>query len=439
MNPKKPSLGKHETENKDEAELVAILSNRIPFYDKREGAYKILSKEDAQSIISDLYDEDRYTEAEDLIDSYDRFSKLNPDKELGMVKSKSFRLSKVQFVKAVKKAYERNVSVADVLRFNIAKKTKSFLKDLYQYKEFDDEGVKLLEKEIEKWSDREGRSPLQEGYQLSFDLPTSSSKEKYERFGRYFVRKTILENKIKDEKLVDIFENYFKIADPGDLWGSSKIKINKNDGNLNLVFQYSVNIFLDCYDMDTLDSLLSDIANQDYSNKELKDLPIFNKFQELPHIVQSISKGKYDKLEYSDILDQEVVWEDIQSELSFPELKIKIPLKIKNKSLRFGKNLSENGDFKEIILDKILDSELKSLDIDDAKQQVRECLEKGDTSSAKKINRQISIYNSVEYIAEIIENMILDSLSTQIVSLTMPKGVSGLIKMIDLKKEDMIG
>jgi len=439
MSAKNLTPGEYRTEDKDEAELVAILSDRIPFYDEKDGAYRILTREDVQSRINDLYEEDRYTEAEDLIDAYDRFSDLNPEKELGMVKSKSFRLSKVQFVRAVEKAYERNISVADVLRSNIAKKIKSYITNLYQNSEIDDERAKLLEEVVENWSDKGGRSPLKEGYELGFDLPTSPSKEKYERFGRYFVRKTILEKKIEDEKLVDIFEKHFKIADPDDILISSKIKIKKDNGSFNLVFQYYIHVFLDCHDIDKLNSLLSDIANQGYSKEKLKDLPIFNKFHQLPDMVRSISDGEYDKLESDHISDHERIWEDIQSEMSFPELKIKIPLEIKNESLRFGKNLSEDGNFKDIILNRVLEGELKSLDIDNAKQQVRECLEKGDTSSAKKINRQISIYNSVEYIAEIIEKMILDGLSSQVVSLTMPKGVTGLIKTLDLKKEDMIG
>ena len=440
MSPKKLTPAEFRTEDEEEAELVAFLSNRISFYDTKYEIYKLADPEEVQTKIKKLYDEDRYVEAEELIDAIDRGTSKNTEEMIKKSKSKSYRLSKVQFVKAVKKAYEENAAVADILRSNISRKIESNLNKLNNNSEIDQEKLTQLEEIVKKWDNKEGRSPLKEGYKLGHHLLGKSSIEKYDIFARGFVRKKILEEKINDEKLIDIYSKYYRIPDPDDIFYNANITLNENEGNLNLIFDYELNYIIDCYNREKLDDFLSDIANQDYSKEELKDLPIFDKFYKLPEIVESIKEGRDKEIEPHHITDRPE-WDEIIEEISFPRLKLKFPLEIKGDSLKLGGSSLERNSVEKTVLGKILknlDSDIRSFDIEKAKQKAIKAVEEGDFSSAKKIHKQISIYDASKYMASNVEDMILDGLSSQVVSLTMPRGVSGLLKIFDLKKEDIL-
>ncbi len=99
----------------------------------------------------------------------------------------------------------------------------------------------------------------------------------------------------------------------------------------------------------------------------------------------------------------------------------------------------KKGELKKEILDEILEDEIKSLNIDEAEEEVERALEEGDTKTAKELNEKMSIYKSVEYMSELLEKVILDGVSSQVASLTMPRGVEGLMKIFDLETEDMVG
>lgn len=440
MSPQKLTPAEFRTEDKDEAELVALMIDMIYYFDEEEEKYRLISRDEVQSKIKKLYDEDKYAEAEKLIDSIDRVSSKDTEEIIRESKSKSYRLSKLQFVKAVKKAYEKNVSVADILRSNISKKIESNLKNLYDISEIDQERLESLEEIVKRWAMKEGRSPLKDGYRLSYHIPTNPSEEKYEIFAKNLVKINFLEKKIDEEKLIDIYLKYYTIPDPEDAFYHADIRLNEDGGNVNLIFDHEMDFIIEHFDREKLNDFLSDIANLGFNKEELNDLPIFDKIYKLPEIVESIKDGDQEDIDNSPIYDRDE-WDEIIKETSFPRLKIKIPLEINGGSLMFGGESLEIDSVKKIILDKILenfDGDLVAFDIDKAKQKAVECVKEGDYSSAKRINKQISLYDASKYMAGKIGDMMLDSLSSQVVSLTMPKGVYGLLKIFDLKKEDIL-
>ena len=437
MSPKKLTPAEFRTEDEEEAELVAFLSNRISFYDKKEETYNLITQDDILSKIEELYDEDRYGDAEELIDAYDQYSSFDPEKEIKKVKSKSFRLSKVQFVQAVKKAYDRNISISDILRSNIGNRIKSNFQNLYQNSELQEKRVEQLEEVVKNWSKKEGRLPLKEGYRLNFGEYPISSKEKYENFAKYFLKKTILKEKLKDEKLIDVFTKYYTIKSSDEIFSDASLRIKDDNGGLNIIFNDKLSLILDFDSRDERNNLLSDIANLGYSEKKLEKSPIFDDHYWLLEMVQWIKDRDLDK---EDIHDRSK-WDELEKTMSNPYLKIKIPLEAKAGKIIFGGEPLEEKNVKDRILNNIfegLDVKLKFFDINEAKEDVKEYIRKKDTNSAKKVNQKISLFVSSKYIAGIIGEIILDGLSSQVVSLTMPRGVSGLLKIFDLKKEDIL-
>jgi len=430
-----------ETSDEVGAAVSAFLFDRIPFFDKKTGKYRMFTEEDTRAKIREFYDEDRYNEAEELLDSIDQFSSFNPEKEFREIKSKSFRLSTVQFVKAVKNAYDKNKSVADLLRTNIACNLLPKIDDFYQNPNIDDKRVFILEEIMNDWGKKKGRSPLKDGYSLDWNISYSENIEKYETFARYFVRKNFLENQVEDKKLLDTVLKYFDIQSGGIFdWGTN-IKLKNEDDGLKLLLNHPLDYaFVHPGDsLENLEDFLSDIANQEYSRRELSDLFIFEEIPMLLDWVESIREGKGAEVQSErEKIGSDEDWGEVVR-TSYRDFTIKRSLKIEDESLVWGDVPVKKGELKKEILNEILEDELKSLNIDEAKEEVEKALEEGDTKRAKKLNKKISIYNSVEYMSELLEKVILDGVSSQVVSLTMPKGVAGLVKTFDLETEDMVG
>jgi len=439
MNMKNLSPTEFKTDNEDEAEFFAILSDRIPYFDEGSGEYKLLDQKEIRSKVKNFYAKERYEDAEELIDALDRFQSINLEKEFRQVKSRSYRFSEVQFVKVVKKAYERDTSVSDVLRFNMANKLEEGVDYLYQNSSIEGEKLDIVHNILSEWSEKEGRGPKKDGYNLGYHFYYTESQKKYKQFAKYYVKKNVLKNKIDDEKLIDIYLKYYDIADPGALLDYTDIIIKEDKGNLYLQFDHSINFIFECYSLDDLNNFLSDVANQGYSKNELRNLPVFNDFFRLSDMVQSIKEGEDDQIKAGQILDQNKTWDDIHDKISFPNQIIKFPIEINDGSLRLDGVCMEKGKVKELILKDMIDDELESLNINEAKKQVEDFLEKGQANKARQIHKKITTYKSLEYWAELIESLILQSISSQVVSLTMPKGVAGLLKLFDLEKEEMIG
>lgn len=442
--------GQFATADREEAEVVAFLTDRVPFYEKRSGEYKTLTQEEIRSRVQELYEEDRYSDAEELIEAYDKHSSSVPEKEAREIKSKSFRLSNVQFVKVLKKAYEIDISAADVIRGNIASKLKGGLESLRQNPDIDEERINLLKEILETWSETEGRSPLTTGYNLSWEILVSETdKESCERFSKYFLRRNILEKFIEDQRLVDIFLKYYDYV-PNDLFNFAELKLGGENDELILRFDLDLPLYFkpliseeyeyeEYKDLEPLNDFLSEIANEGYSLEDLEDVVVFKRLPHLAHYVESMKEGDYEKLEpLREILPPDTAL-DTRLDISLPEFSISRPLRIEEETLIWGDVPLKKGDIKESILTEILDEETRHLDIDKAKLEVKECLEEGETKNARKINRQISTFKSSEVIANIIQEIILDGIGSQVFSLTMPKGLVGLLSLFNLEKDDVVG
>lgn len=436
------SISPSEFETSDEvgAAVSAFLFDRIPFFDKKTGKYRMLTEEDTRAKIREFYDGDRYNEAEELLDSIDQFSSFNPEKEFREIKSKSFRLSTVQFVKAVKTAYKEDKSVAGVLRTNIASNIKSGIESFYQNPDIDDERVDVIKEIMLDWGEKKGRSPLKEGYTLDWNISYSESFEKYETFAKYFIRKQFLENQVEDNKLIDTVLDYYTIADPISIFPLGQdLELKMEEDVLTLLFNHPINLFFPIREIEELENFLSDIANLECSIGEINDLFIFEEFPELKDWIRSIRKGEdFEVQSVREKMGSQEDRDDVHQN-SLQDLTIERPLKIEDGSLLWGDIPLKEGELKEEILNEILEDELNSLNIDEAKKEVERCLEEGETGRAKELNKKISIYSSVEYMSELIEKTILDGVSSQVVSLTMPKGVAGLVKIFDLETDDMVG
>ncbi len=443
MSPKESSHAELETKNELEAEVLGFLFNRIPFFDRETGKYKMLREEEIQSKIKDFYDEDRYKDADELIDSYDDFSSLNPEKEFRELKSKSFRLSEADFVKAVKKAYDNNSSVADLLRSNITSKLKTRVEEFYQDADIEDSKIDLITEIVENWGEKEGRSPLRDGYTLGWEVPYSRASfiDAYEEFSKYLVKKEILEQHLDDEKLIDIYSDYYNSDEEG-FFENMELKIGEEDDELKLFFNWSFSVwFTPTESLDILNDFLSDVANEGYTKDELEGSIFLDDFPTLVNRIQRIRENKDHGIGTAKGRLPGSAHEraEISRILSFPKLSIKWPLEVKDDSLKCGEIPLQEGELQEPILNEILGSELQSLNVEEAKERVEKSLEKRDTGTARKINQRISTYKSSEELAGTIEKIILNGLSSQVVSLTMPKAVSGLLKIFDIQKSDLLG
>ncbi|KXB07475.1 hypothetical protein AKJ54_00240 [candidate division MSBL1 archaeon SCGC-AAA382K21] len=431
----------------EEAEIVAFLTGKIPFFDKESGKYRTLAHEEFRTRVKELYEEDRYDDAETLIEAFNRYSSSSPEKRIREIKSKSFRLSKVQFFKALKQGYEDDASVADVIRANIGDKLKAGLENLNQIPNIDGEKLRLPKEILENWLSREGRGPLKFGYNLKWEIYVSDEDRKsYERFLRHFTRKNILETQIEDQRIIDIFLKFYE-SDPNALFEGVSLETLENDnGELALKFRQHPAFYFEPLmhggyhkNLKTLDDFLSELANEGYEVGDLEELPIFNQIPKFASRVESIKNGGYEQLAWArDIGIEHNIGFDIANEIH-PLLRFSRPVRINGESLIWGDTPLEQDHLKESILSEILEDEVRHLDIDESKKKVETFLEEGNAEKAQKISRRISAFKSAEAVAEKTEEIILDGISSQVVSLTMPKGVAGLLNLFNLKKEDMAG
>jgi len=456
------ALEEYSTEDEDEAEILAILSDKIPVHDRLEDEYRILDQENLRSRVKELYEEDRYLDAEELMDSYDRFSSLNPEKEIEEIKTKSFRFSFENFIRAVEHAYQEEMSISDLIRYNISSELKSRIDELYDNPEIDDEIAEFIEDVIENWSEKKGRSPLADGYTLNWDVKYLEDREKYNNFARYHAGKNFLEDLFEEmsenegeefdfEELIDIFLKHFKNFEPDIMFDDSRLKLIGRNGELSLNFSFAT--YYSFRPHEEPDEFLLDLANSGYSNEELEQ--IFEWFangphSHIPYISEIAEKVIEIREEQKDSIESAEDRENIDTSIfefghRFVELQwgveLRRPLTVDDEVLKWGGVPVEEGKIQELVLDKFLDDELKNLDVEKAKQRVDECLEEGDIETAREINHRVSIYDSTKYVAEIIEDIVLDGVSSpsQVVSLSIPKGVLGLVNLFDLDRDDMIG
>lgn len=432
MNMKSISPSEFKAKDEVEAELVAILSGRVPYFEEVSGEHRVLDEKDIRSKIKKFYEENRYEDAEDLIDTLDKFDSMNVEKELREIKSKSFRLSDIQFVNLVKKAYRRDISISDIIRSNISDKLEGDINKLCQDQNLDQSKIDVVKEIIEEWAEKKGRSPKDDGYQINHNVPYRGSKKKYKRLSKYLMKKKLKEMGVEDEKFINILLNHYDLPDDIDFGPFVNFTITERDDKIrlkfNLEFYYAIR-------EGGFQDLLLDIANEGYDERDLNDIPVFNS-SELINKIKNIKEGKDEDIE----INNTTYWaEVIDEEIGFPNIDIDFPLDIEFGNLKWGDTMLEESNIKEFVLKEVLDQEIESTDLDKAMEQVQEYLDNKEYNKAKRLNQKISIYNSVEYIGEVIEDIILNGFSSHVVSLTMPKCVAGLVKLFDYNKDDFVG
>lgn len=468
MNVEEFTLDEYCPEGEDEAEVMAVLTEKIPVYDRLEKNYRLFTEEGLKSRIDELYEEDRFVEAENLMEAYERFDSYNIEKEFNEIKSRSYRFSAKNFIQLVEVAYNENISVADVIRQNISSIIQTGIDNLKENSNVFEEKIEILEDLTKNWSEKKGRSPVKNGYTLSsYEFNShfnvySPDKEKYERYAR-----CIAKNKLKDlfergdadfdyQELLDIFLKYYKLLDEEEdfqMFGNEpSISYSKTDNELLLEIEENPMYLLDIYSKPN--EFISDLVNSDYSDEEIQK--IFEEFFDYPNIseeVISIRKELRDNQEddnddifkfVSDSWSQDTE-EEIENLIDFfasqcpAVFEMRKVLKSNDEGFTWGGLSLDEGKIKDMIMEEILEDELEKIeDIDKAKNQVKKSFEEGDIETARNINQQITMYESCQYVANKLETKILDSLRPQVVSLTMPKGIFGLVKFLDINKEDMV-
>lgn len=457
-------------ENEDEAEVLAVLTERIPVYDRLEKNYRFFTEEDLKSRMKELYEEDRFVEAENLIDAFERFDSYNIEKEFNEIKSRSYRFSEKNFIGLVKEAYQNDISIADVLRKNISSIIQEGIQTLKKNSCISEERIEIIEDITRDWSEKMGRSPVKNGYRLSsygYELNShfnifKPDKEKYERFARYISKKK-LENLFENsdinigyKELVNIFLKCYELLDEEEdfqMFGDEpRISYNRNDNELILNIEEVLMYLIEPWS--NPDEFISDLVNSSYSDEDIQK--IFEEFLGYSNISDKVisirNELRDDQEEDHDDIFKFVSdsWsQDVENDIDrltdfivskYPtHFEIRKVLKSDDEGFTLGGVPLERGRIKDMIMEEILEDETEKLeDIEKAKEKAKESLEEGDIETARKINQQITVYDSCEYVAEKLEKKILDSLTPQVVSVTMPKGVYGLIKFLDVNKEDML-
>jgi len=425
------------TSNEKKANTLSFLTGSVAYLDGDSGEYRLVPPEQVSDFVRDLYKKNRYEDVERLTDSYHRRTSGADEKSLRELEAKSFRFPAHRFLRLLAEAYEQGRSVADLIRINISRMIEERLDGISSNSNFDEENFSKVMAVLEDWKSKKGRKP-KSSYTLGWDVWLLPGFE--EAIGKCYnhILFRIFDNELENPQLASLLAKYCR-AEEFDIFTYSTVEVSYDSGlALTANFQIPA-VFTPLREEEDLDSFLSDIANSGFTREDLEDVPPFKQMPRLLSFVSEI-RGKETEVVQRDLM-LETIDEGADSFFDNPAsghplFVLTDPLQIKGDRLIWG-NTALSDDLKGYILDHLVGEQVARIDVEERQEEVGEHVEKGESDKAREISHLINIRRNAEIVAEQMARIVLDAASSQVVSIVMPKAVTGLLELLEIDKEEL--
>lgn len=429
-------------DERNQAETMAFFTNRIIHFDEESGKYELLTKSELNNIIKQKYEEDDYVGAERLLEEAPAVSLKEYKKGLDELTAKSMRLPMHDYLKLLKEAFIKEISVADVAKTNVLDDIKNKLQILKQKKTIDSKRINEVINKINDWQALKPKTnreyyalpcPLWLG-DLETHIPDEEVLEAIDKIIKYFKSKT---DDTIDWDIYSFFEQNFK-GPSQEYWEyisiadsiSMGLILNKQTKNMELQFTWNLDLemktnpaqcMLDLAKLkeESIEKIVktSWLKEAIIAGKEYTDSP--DEF--LRYIESSMREQGY---HIDNIFGEEDKWE----EFFYHPISLTFDLTYDNDKIYFaGIEVSEDNIslMNEVIFKTLITDDIAKINPSKRKQQLIKMVEEdANPEDIKEAQKKLVIRQNAKTFSEYIGSIIYSSLNdSQVITYTLPKTI----------------
>ncbi|MCK5039629.1 MAG: hypothetical protein KAR87_01515 [Candidatus Aenigmarchaeota archaeon] len=377
----------YDRKEKETASFIAVLTEKAVYFDEEKDKYILASKKQINELVKEAYKNQDYIKANELLESAKSTLGKDIKKELMEIASKSLRLDTKHYFMLVGQAYQKDMSLADVVRYKICDYLKENLKEL----EMNEGKKEMLERSLELWENKKSIKP-KKSYDNFYNLENDKKFiTGYVLYVKYLFKEECRKDGFSNEQIDFIMQYYGS----NELYGEVELNLSKanKDRDIILTVDIEQTIFLDKWD----------ILKEEFSNK----------FEESSLI--NLKKHIYEE----DISNEEGT---AAFDYSFytPEFYLNLHPSLKINGLEF--EYKNEKLLVEQLFGKLCTIEEK--EVDAIKNKINENIKKDNYIEAKELGEQLAYYDSCKTISNktigLLFNYIKDK---EIITFTIPKSI----------------
>ena len=384
----------YDRKEKETASFIAVLTEKAVYFDEEKDKYILASKKQINELVKEAYKNQDFIRANELLESAKNTLGKDIKKELREIASKSMRLSAKHYFMLVGQAYQKDMSLADVVRYKICDYLKENLKEL----EINKEKKELLKQSLELWEYKKSIKP-KEFYTEEFSLFVDKKYEKaYPIYTKHFFIEELKKDDLSKEQ-IDLIIRYYD-----DTWINEEglLSIEKNGKN-----QTELNLGMEIYSQEWLKDV--DILKNEFSKKY--DEIVFDKLVK-KYNIDTTKEGMGFEL-FKQIIEFNITF--------YPIVKIN-GFEFENDREYTYLNDKNQKLLKKYVFDKICN--IKEKYIESIKKDIEKSMNKNNFEEAQELSNKLAYYDSCKVITDKMLGILSNYISaSKVITFTIPKSL----------------